>query len=152
MNQQMDNENRGNELERLLLHAVEAERAGVFERTAVDAVSLVGDSPRSRGWLGIARVATPIAACVGLWFGVSEMGIWSPEAAGPMTHAAVNMNAALIGQDADCVNLAVLNSCITGPGGGDLSGDCVCADLDNDGDVDFADFGRFQTTVAPHRG
>ncbi len=143
------------DLEQLLLHSADAERAGVFNRSPVDpavllaAVSTGGDvtaaraggpvacapgSDRSRGWMYVAGVLAPIAACVAIWFGVNQFA----------------------NGEVDCYDFLVFDSCFTGPSGADsrepLSGQCACVDLDQDGDVDFADFGHLQRLVTSRRG
>ncbi len=49
--------------------------------------------------------------------------------------------------DTDVDDYAVLETCLTGPGGGVLCG-CEWADLDYDADVDVRDYGRFQAAIA----
>ncbi len=136
------------DLQQLLLHAAKAETAGVFRQTPVDTALIMAETRGRRGWLGITLIATPIAACMALWFGLVELNPGAPIANVPISAVISNTEAG----GSDCVSLAVLNSCLTGPGATSLPGDCACADLDSDGDVDFADFGRFQQTVDPLRG
>lgn len=140
------------DLERLLLHATQAELAGVFRKTPVDPASIMAQTRGRRGWLRGARIAMPIAACVALWFGLAETGSLAPDVAVPVSAVISNTGSGVVEGGSDCVSLAMLNSCLTGPGVTTLSRDCACADLDRDGDVDFADFGRFQQTVNPLRG
>lgn len=40
------------------------------------------------------------------------------------------------------------SDCLTGPGGGPISGDCIAADFDADDDVDLIDWSGFQTSLS----
>ncbi len=143
-----------NDLERFLLDATEADRAGVFTATPVDAASLLAQGVESTGTRRVAglyrwaKIVTPLAACVGLWIGVEQSDLFGPESVISNVPA---MNGALAGGEIDCIELSQFNRCFTGPSGAP-SVDCACADLDQDGDVDFADFGKFQTIVTARNG
>lgn len=149
-----DNTRDNKSFEQLLLNAVQAEQAGVFDSTPVDAAELLESgsarkSGRNRGWLHVARVVTPLAACLGLWVGFNQTGLWAPVVPVPSVESVGN---SLVNGEAICYDFTMFERCFTGPGSGSASGDCACADLDNDGDVDFADFGRFQRLISPQDG
>jgi hypothetical protein len=156
-----------NELEKLLLDATESVQAGVFRKTSINSSSIFaaanavstreneGESSNSarRGWFSVARVATPIAACLLIWVGVRTTDFDSNVTQPAVPQAMVAVHGGLLGETGSADRgLALFNSCFTGPGADLLSGDCSDADLDRDGDVDFADFGRFQRQIVSKNG
>lgn len=145
------------DFERLLLNAVEAERHGVFNRTPVDANALMcgnaessaGEaSPRTGGWLGVARKFAPLAACVVLSFGIGKIWLTGSRAVVPNVGQPVALRALAAAEHDACRDLVLFDGCFTGPSAESLSGHCSCVDFDRDGDVDWADFGLFQRAVS----
>ncbi len=153
------NSGNSNDLERLLVAANEAEKAGVFARTPIDTAALLADHGRQTNptrrigrWSHAGRLLTPIAACLCLWVGVNETGVWTSNIAGPVADSVIsNTNAVLVSGDENCYDITIFDDCRTGPTGL-VSGDCSCVDFDSDGDVDFADFGQFQRLATSRRG
>lgn len=45
-------------------------------------------------------------------------------------------------------DFALVHECFTGPDGGPPSEECLAADLDGDGDVDFQDIGALQVAFS----
>jgi hypothetical protein len=146
-----DQHNPMTDFERLLQSTFDAERAGVFNETPVDAANLMSErSGASRGsWMRFARIAVPLAACLAVAFGVGQvLRSTPPTGPGPsMTRALADS------QPAGCsTSLTLYQDCVTGPGGGSLSPECACLDQDADGDVDFADFGLLQRAAGMSNG
>lgn len=151
-------------LQQLMVDAIECDKLGVFARTPVSAAGLLSvatgtaDSGsrvrRAGGRVGrVIRYGLPLAACVGLWFGVGEMVFDGSPTAVPMTKVLESGNgSALVNGASKCHDLSIFDGCMTGPESGSLSGECSCVDFDRDGDVDFVDFGYLQRQVSPQRG
>jgi len=136
-------------LEKLIAQAVAAERAGVFRRTDVGALlPATGRRPAPviLRWRRVAAVAVPLAACVALAV------LLRPGADGGSGRLVSDIGSAPGAVVVRChaVDLTVerFNSCFTGPGADALTEECGCADIDDDGDVDMMDFGRYQVAVA----
>ena len=132
-------------LERDLLDLSEAEGAGVFQKTRVDAASLVRSAPRHRVPL-FARhrlLLVPAAACL-----IMVIGVWSV-VFGPATGSR-NGRTPLAGNvysGAPGAALGEFGGCFHGP---DLEQNSTCTayDYDSDGDVDLADFTTYQMAFA----
>ncbi len=141
-------------LERLMAEAAQAEQAGVFQATEIEAASLLSRPAVRPSWFRRhqhALVGLPVAACLAF---VAVLGTLHYGAPGTFTQVVVNSptgennmtsdaSAAVGHRTAD-----VLMSCFSGPGRGFLSTECATADLDSDGDVDLADFSAFQLVEA----
>ena len=132
-------------LERDLLDLSEAEGAGVFQETRVDAASLVRSASRRRAPL-LSRhrlLLIPAAACL-----ILVIGVWSV-VFGPATNSR-NGGTPLAGNvysGAPGAALGDFGGCFHGP---DLERDSACTsyDYDSDGDVDLADFTTYQMAFA----
>jgi len=130
-------------IEQLIAEADQAERAGVFRASRIDAVSLVqspgsGEVPFFVSWR---RFGVPLAACVTLAVGVGAL-LLSRELSGIAKQQllAANSSAAQTSPEG-------FLHCLDGPEAGAV-GDCSSYDFDNDGDVDLLDFSSFQSTYA----
>ena len=140
-------------IERMMIEADRAGRAGVFRRTPVDAAGLLAARPAAKAsWFRRhhhALVGLPVAACLAL---VTVLGTlhYGGDAASDLTRVAVNQAAApgpfdtVASQPTLNRQAEVLFTCFTGPGQGPISSECSSADYDGDGDVDLVDFGVFQ--------
>jgi hypothetical protein len=132
-------------LERDLLDLSEAEGAGVFQKTRVDAVSLVRSVPPHRVPL-LARhrlLLVPAAACL-----IMVIGVWSV-LFGPAT-TSPNGGTPLAGNiysGAPGAALGEFGGCFHGPNLEQNAG-CATYDYDADGDVDLADFTTYQMAFA----
>lgn len=132
------------EFDALLREAFEAERAGVFGRTPLDAGRLMANPSGSpmRGYRFI-LAGLPIAASLALFLGMAMF--W--KAGGKTGGAFPNSNASLSGQNGGaaerCETLENLRACFSGPGLFAKT-DCSCVDFDADGDVDLHDYGMFR--------
>jgi hypothetical protein len=132
------------EFELFVLETLRAEQAGVLEGTPVDAEKLVaqrGSTDPLAWWSKKVTMLAPLAACIALSFVVARVWLTSPMSDVPMNGS---QDAVQVSPASYCYDLATFEDCFTGPGANGLSGECACADFDQDGDVDFADFGAFQ--------
>jgi hypothetical protein len=134
--------NSQNDFERFMLETMQADQCRVQDRTPVDAETLMAAAaPASASWLWrMASMAAPMAACIALFFGVSRVWVTGPGATTPAT----SLNGGAVATVSYCFDLPTFADCFTGPGGDPLSTECACVDYDQDGDVDFADFGALQ--------
>ncbi len=127
-------------IEELGLELRKVESAGVFGRTMVDGRQLLR-SQAGRGkfvaslhhlrWLSV-------AACLGLAVGVGSL-IHRVIPSDPTDVSAVGDNVAVM----DTYNPGDFRSCFDGPSSS-LTNECSFYDQDSDGDVDLADYTRFQ--------
>ncbi len=141
-------------LERLMAEAAQAERAGVFQATEIEAASLLSRPAVRPSWFRRhqhALVGLPVAACLAF---VAVLGTLHFGVPGTITQVAINDSNGESSMTSNTAPAAghrtedVLMSCFSGPGGGFLSAECAIADLDSDGDVDLADFSAFQLAQA----
>jgi len=124
-------------IEEMLSELGDAEQAGVFRRTFVDAGSLVRERPDQALSQRLSHhklIWMPAAACIAL---VVCIGTLVHKAGfGPDGHSQIMGSLS----SANMVSpLAGFYDCITGPGGAVDNG-CVAYDYDSDGDVDLADY------------
>ena len=126
------------------LHA--AERAGVFNRSPIEAHELLTADP-APNWARSPRALLrlwPVAAVVGLaavvWSGMFYAQITELQERTMLLANASRIHAAEA--------YAPFNTCFRGPRGQSVGGDCRPHDLDADGDVDLADFRNFQLAYA----
>lgn len=143
------------DIEALLALDHEAGEAGVSNRTPIAVDDLVGQPVEERHGSRVARsaefkfarflrAAVPLAACLTIVVGLKQLE--SPSAI-PLSNSSGYSPA-----DSDCTgldpvpwaSLASFSACLSGPGQPIPSTDCICADLDQDGDVDLLDYGRYQ--------
>lgn len=135
---------RPNSIESALAELSAAESAGVFSQTPVDVTVLVnaGAEPtpillrlRPAHWLSAAAVF------------LLAMGVWSM-----MFHrelSDIRSQRAYIAALVQAADYGAFHRCIQGPVGS-LVNPCDDHDYDADGDVDLADFRRFQIAYATH--
>ncbi len=132
-------------VESMLLELDAVEQAGVFQRTAIDAVGLVSEpvpvnqSSRLRILLRLAPVAATVALAVGVWSLQSNDGINSTAQPGSGSGSMASASFASCGDG--------FLGCFTGPTDG-VPADCQSHDYDSDGDVDLADFSTYQLAYA----
>ena len=129
-------------IEHALLELHEAEAAGVFERTAVDAKPLLNTgefSSRAR-FAQWSIVGLPVAACLALAIGV---GSWMFQGEFARIRAIRDGRATVVAM-ADGVDFT---NCLAGPGVDVVNG-CATLDYDLDGDVDLVDFRSYQLAFA----
>ena len=140
------------EFDRLMLETAEAERAGVFERTPVDAESLLAE-PVPAGpahWYRHVLVGLPLAACIAMFFGVATLWWAGSEGGDALINgpaAVPAFNGTATSPVERCRNVENLRNCFGGPGIL-VDSECRCVDFDEDGDVDLRDMGAFQLTKA----
>ena len=117
-----------------------AERAGVFERSSVDARQLLRQ-PEPVGWRGRAvrfvSAAAVIAMAVGVWGWVYSLQ-WSQLRERTGASVVAELSAAGPGR---------FYECFQGPTG-TIRSSCRECDYDADGDVDLVDFGVYQLAYA----
>lgn len=147
------------DLSGLLAEATAAERAGVFEPTRLDVSALMADHKTVSGqtgsglglvgigrrprWLAVyekALVGLPLAACVGIVIGLASLSAHVNTGGGSLAMLNTNGSAATASPVCDVSRLA---QCLSGPGH-PVSGECLCVDLDQDGDVDLSDMSSYQ--------
>lgn len=131
-----------NPIERALLELHEAEAAGVFGRTAVNAKPLLSSAAFSSR-VRLARwsiVGLPVAACLALAIGV---GSWMFHAEFARIRAIRDGQGTVVAM-ADGVDFT---NCLAGPGVDVVNG-CATLDYDLDGDVDLVDFRTYQLAFA----
>lgn len=133
-------------VEDALLAHDDADRAGVFRVTPVNADDLFGGpvvvrSPRLVFRAGVAVAATIVLA-VGVWSWLFQMEL------SRLRSAAITGNSVALQSDALPVRCdACISECVTGPVP-NKPADCDRYDYDADGDVDLADFSRYQLAYA----
>ncbi|MBN1511495.1 MAG: hypothetical protein JXB13_05730 [Phycisphaerae bacterium] len=141
-------------LERLMAEAAQAERAGVFQATEIEAASLLSRPAVRPSWFRRhqhALVGLPVAACLAF---VAVLGTLHYGAPGTFTQVVINSPTGENNMTSDTSvavghrTADVLMSCFSGPGREFVSTECVTADFDSDGDVDLADFRAFQLAEA----
>lgn len=135
-------------LERLIAQVRLTDGAGVFSRTPVDVSSLVTPPAPSR-WVRFyerAVVGLPLAACLGVVFGLASMERGSMSSTVSPSPLAVGPLAEVVRTDAPC-KVDVATSCLSGPGM-PVPDECACVDFDDDGDVDMLDMSSYQRMVA----
>lgn len=151
------------EFEDLLRLALEADEAGVFRSTPADACSIMAKAQqevagetvvttKSGSVLRFGRLVAPLAACVMIVVGISQM--WPTNSGQPtMTSSQFANSTMMVDSVEKCsADFTLFQTCFTGPSLDGLTSDCKCADLDRDGDVDFADFGLMQRASAMSNG
>jgi len=168
-------------IEDLMREAAEADQAGVFRSTPVEATALMtmlrsasgsagltgadladsgrtdvlpGTPARRLRWMAVAKIVVPLAACVAVFVGVARLT--------PTTEPLIMVDnggtppstSSMLagGNDSGWIDFGQFDRCFTGPAIGALGGECAHVDFDSDGDVDFADFGVLQRQLASARG
>jgi hypothetical protein len=121
------------ELESSLLELRQAENAGVFRPTRVDARQLMRSGPPR-------RLAIRWAAAAALLLAVGT--VWT-------TMFYMNLTKLRDGRGGGALASVSITDCLAGPRGSQ-PGHCLAYDLDADGDVDLADLGSFQLAYAEH--
>ena len=128
-------------LEEALLELVAADKARLFARSNVEARRLVGREVSRNPWhvaIRMASAAALVAMAVGLWGWMYGNHLYQPhEGTGVTSHAA----GSTVASPGEFVR------CISGPTGVSKSS-CDVSDLDADGDIDLADYGRYQLAYA----
>ena len=123
-----------------------AERAGVFNRSPIEAHELLA-ADRVPDWARSPRALLrlwPVAAVVGL-----AAVVWSWMFYAEITDLRQrSMLLANASRSHAAEEYAPFNTCFRGPRGQSVGGDCRPHDLDTDGDVDLADFRNFQLAYA----
>jgi len=132
-------------LEGQLLESARAESAGVFIQTELDPLWLYRGRRFAIRGFSIFKVAVPLAAALLMAVGLSWVGRTSAPDDVPSNLQMASSDCP--GLDSTEFTLASFSSCVTGPNGSITSSECLCADLDRDGDVDLLDFGRLQLQV-----
>ncbi|RJP36022.1 MAG: hypothetical protein C4547_08195 [Phycisphaerales bacterium] len=124
-------------IERLMIAARDAEKAGVFEPTRAP----IGAKPSGRA-AGVIRLGAGLlsaAACLMLAVSVAQ---YTRRQANPGESPTMNVASAM----PVSLDWGAFSGCLAGPGQPVARG-CSHADLDADGDVDLADFRQFQSSV-----
>lgn len=127
-------------IETLLAEGDEAERAGVFRPTRIDAAELTrrpggGSVPFFVSWR---RFGVPLAACF-----VLAAGVWTFL----FNNELSSIHARRMASDNVSVGVSPEGflRCLDGPAAG-AGGDCASYDHDADGDVDLLDYSAFQSS------
>ncbi len=143
------------QFEDLLNLTADAEQAGVFRATPIDAHSIMQQahnemsSESSWRW---GLLAGPLAACLVAAFGLSQF--WPAAPQNRVAQSTRNAGSVIMADSVERCggDFTLFNTCFTGPAQDELSAECRCVDLDKDGDVDFADFGLMQRASALSNG
>jgi len=133
-------------IERALLAHEAAEREGVFRATPVDVRAFVAPGARAGAPFPMVRAGVAVAATV-----VMAVGVWSWLFRTELDHlrssSSQGTTVAMRSNEAQERCDACIADCVTGPKP-DQPVDCDRYDYDADGDVDLADFGRYQLAYA----
>ncbi len=139
----MDNDRRHlDPIEDGLAELAEAQRAGVFGRTPIDAGQcLLADEPRAP--VNVRRLMArlmPVAAVL-----VLAVTVWTTMFALQLSEIRENKQMLAAGQAKPDTSFA---TCMNGPSGDGLSGQCGELDRDTNGQIDLRDFGSYQLAYA----
>ena len=130
-------------IERRLLELEDAERAGVFARTPVDAEQVLREQSLAARPFSLAQRLAPLVAAAAI-VAVAVCGwVFGP---GSVTTPGPDQFAAAT-SSGDTGHAATLQECMNGPEGS-LPAGCGEFDLDGDGSVTLADFGAYQLAYA----
>ena len=131
-------------LELLIAETRLAGHAGVFRQTELDMASLL-ETPRPSRLVRFyerAVVGLPIAACLAIVVGIATMKPESANVTKPTPLATLSHPATGQAKYELC-SMDIIAQCVAGPNTPAV-GECMCADLDSDGDVDLRDLGSYQ--------
>jgi hypothetical protein len=131
-------------VELLIAEARAAGDAGVFRRTDLDYASLLEQPRPSRlvRFYERAIVGLPIAACLAIVVGIAATEDRSSTGSKPTPLASLHHSATTQAGYSLC-SMDLIAECVAGPNT-PATGECACADLDRDGDVDLSDLGSYQ--------
>lgn len=145
-------------IERLLQAAAEAESVGVFAATPIDAGRVLRESSQVPVPLRITigRKWVPVAAVIGIaavvWSTMFYVKLSDIGERSRLVSATIRENQTIPGNQTipeNAVSPAHIALCVSGPAGSDAVN---CADgrydFDTDGDIDLADYSRFQLAFA----